>query len=117
LSNRHLGAFTTGYQTGNYQPASWSDSIGNFFGNLGNNWAGGEDQAMFASPNSTMANPGGATATGAYNAGQAVEQGAGQVFQAVASPVTGFLSGLLHGGGMLIGAGIILVTLINAREE
>lgn len=50
-----------------------ADDFGNWLGNFGNSWAGGEDQAMYADPGATMASPGGATYAGVQNYGQAVQ--------------------------------------------
>jgi hypothetical protein len=96
-----------------YQPSSFSE----WLGNLGNNWAGGSDAPMYASPQATMANPGGATASGAYNAGQATAGAAVYAFNAVAQPVTGFASGLIQGAGIWIGLGIIVYTLAQAAND
>ena len=102
---------------GSYQPASFMDSVGQFFGNLGNNWAGGSDAPMYADPNATMANPGGATAAGAYNAGQAVGDAAATAAQAVLAPVTGFAVGVLQRVGVVVGVGIIAYTLLKANNR
>lgn len=95
-------------------PSGLGFSFGDFFGDLGNSWQGGSDAPMYGG------NPQGlpyATTTGAYVAGQATAEGAGQVFDAVAAPITGFLSGALRSGGIMLGVLIIGVTLINAASD
>jgi hypothetical protein len=78
------------------------DDIGTFMGNLGNNWAGGEDQAMYADPNSTMENPGGATAAGVQN-----------FDTAVASEIPSLPS--KNTVLLILGGAIIVFSLVNDR--
>ncbi len=110
---RQLGQGSPAYY-GTAQPVNFMDSVGNFFGNLGNSWQGGEDAAMYGG------NPQGdpyATTTGAYTAGAATKDAAVYAVQAIGAPITGFLSGMLRGGGVILGAGIILVVLLNAHDR
>jgi hypothetical protein len=114
---KNLGAYSpawspASYQSGAYgsqvyaQPVGFWGDVGNFFGTLGNNWQGGEDQAMWADPNASYA-PGGvpyATVSGAENAGVAAAQG----IKNLASPVADFFLGLARGGGIIIGGAIVL---------
>lgn len=113
MSNRrrnHLAAFypSTAYAA---SPANW---FGDFMGNLGNSWQGGEDAPMYGG------NPRGdpyATTTGAYVAGQATADAAKDVVAAIGAPITGFLSGMLRGTGVIVGLGIVAVVLINAHSQ
>lgn len=105
---------SSAYYGGSYQPASFMDSVGNFFGNLGNSWQGGSDAPMYG------ANPEGlpfATSSGAYVAGEAAAGAAADVATAVLAPVTGFAVGVAQRAGVVIGAGIIIYTLLKSNRR
>lgn len=76
----------------------WSD-VGTAIGNWGNSAQGGEDQAMYADPSATLANPGYATVAGAQNYGAAV-------VSILPNPARTLM--------MIAGAAIILFSLIDS---
>lgn len=73
--------------------------FGDWLGNLGSSWQGGEDAPMYADPGASLDNPGYATTLGVSNYGSAV----GGLFT----------QGLL----LFAGIGIIAVTLLNAGDD
>lgn len=57
--------------------------------------------------------------TPAYSVGAQISSTTGQLVTSAAYPVTGFFSGAIQGLGplgVMLGAGIIVITLLNARE-
>lgn len=89
----------------------WAD-VGTWIGNEGNNMAGGEDQAMYADPNATMANPGGATAAGVQNFGNAVGDATAAGVQNLENAVGDLVP---HFNWLLyVGAAIIILSVIDS---
>jgi len=110
-----MSSYGSPYGSPQYQPASFVDSVGNFFGNLGNNMQGGSDQAMYGGNTAGLPY---ATTEGVINsppvqAGVAVGQAASNALNAG----TNFFSGLARGGGALLGIAIIAVALAHESRN
>jgi hypothetical protein len=111
---RRMGlGYSPNYTTG-YQQAGFFDGVGDFFGNLGNSWQGGEDQAMYGG--NTQGQPyatyEGVTNSAPVQAGQAVGAAAGNLV----ANVEGFFTGLARGGGVVLGVAIIVIALANEHH-